>query len=224
MIPNIIHYCWFGPNKIDTLGLKCIESWKKHCPDFKFNLINEQSFNVNSSEFSKSAYENKKFAFVSDFSRLKFLYEYGGIYLDTDMLVIKSLNSLLNNNCFLGWESSFYVNASIIGTIPGHPFIKKILDRYDTLIYNNNQLNGFTIPKIITDEIKSNEVENIKLYEPDYFYPYSWEDSLNKHSLKEIMKFSNKNTYAIHLWNGSWHKSVNNLNLFQKIINKLKFK
>lgn len=84
MIPKIIHYCWFGGNEMPPLVQKCINSWKEHLPDYEFKLWNEETFNINSSEWCKGAYENKKYAFVADYVRLIVLYENGGIYLDTD--------------------------------------------------------------------------------------------------------------------------------------------
>lgn len=84
VIPKTIHYCWFGGNEMPPLVQKCIKSWKKHLPDYEFKLWDEKTFNINSSEWCKGAYANKKYAFVADYVRLVVLYENGGIYLDTD--------------------------------------------------------------------------------------------------------------------------------------------
>ncbi len=84
MIPKIIHYCWFGGKEMPPLVQKCIKSWKEHLPDYEFKLWNEENFDINSSEWCKGAYENKKYAFVADYVRLIALYKNGGIYLDTD--------------------------------------------------------------------------------------------------------------------------------------------
>ena len=92
MIPKIIHYCWFGKNPKNNLILRCIESWKKFCPNYKFVEWNESNFDVNSNLYTKQAYENKKWAFVSDYVRLYALYNYGGIYLDTDCEILQSLD------------------------------------------------------------------------------------------------------------------------------------
>ena len=95
MIPKIIHYCWFGRNEMPTLVQKCIKSWKEHLPDYEFKLWNEEAFNINSNEWCRGAYENKKYAFVADYVRLIVLYEHGGIYLDTDEKMEKSINAFV---------------------------------------------------------------------------------------------------------------------------------
>ena len=105
-IPKIIHYCWFGPNPIPELELKCMESWKKYLPDYKLMFWNEESFDIDSNTFAKQAYEAKCFAFVSDYVRTKVLYEYGGLYLDTDVEILTNFNEIIENNkCFLGFET-----------------------------------------------------------------------------------------------------------------------
>ena len=95
MIPKIIHYCWFGGNPKPQILLNCIESWKKFCPDYEIIEWNESNFDVNFCAYSTRAYEAKKWAFVSDIARIKIIYDYGGIYLDTDVLLKNSLDNLL---------------------------------------------------------------------------------------------------------------------------------
>lgn len=105
MIPKIIHYCWFGGSEMPLLVQKCVKSWKEHLPDYEFKLWNEESFDINSSEWCKGAYKNKKYAFVADYVRLKTLYEYGGVYLDTDEKMEKSLNPFVEKDAaFMGFE------------------------------------------------------------------------------------------------------------------------
>ena len=94
-IPKIIHYCWFGEKDMPDLVKKCIKSWKKILPDYEFKLWNEENFDINSTKWTKVAYKNKKYAFVSDYVRLCALLEFGGIYLDTDIRVKNSFNNLI---------------------------------------------------------------------------------------------------------------------------------
>ena len=101
MIPKIIHYCWFGPNKLNNTAINCIKSWKKNLPDYQIKLWNEKNVNLDI-PFVNKAYAANKYAFVSDYIRLWAIYNEGGIYLDTDMLVLKSLDPFLNYSCFLG--------------------------------------------------------------------------------------------------------------------------
>ena len=101
MIPKKIHYCWFGKNPLPADVKKCIESWKKYCPDYEIIEWNESNFDITQNPFMKAAYENKAWAFVSDYARLKVVYDNGGIYLDTDVELLKSLDSLLENPCYL---------------------------------------------------------------------------------------------------------------------------
>lgn len=106
MLPKVIHYCWFGGNPKPELALKCIESWKKYCPDFEIKEWNENNFDVDFCEYTKQAYKEKKWAFVSDVARYKILHDNGGLYFDTDVEVVRPLEFLLEDSCFLGWEDA----------------------------------------------------------------------------------------------------------------------
>ena len=105
MIPKIIHYCWFGRGPMPEDNLKCIESWKKFLPDYKLMLWNEDNYDVNSIKFTRQAYQKKKYAFVIDPVRLQLLREHGGIWLDTDIEIIKNLDPLLELPAFMSFES-----------------------------------------------------------------------------------------------------------------------
>ena len=96
-IPKIIHYCWFGGGPISAESQKCMESWKKYCPDYKIIEWNEQNFEISQNRYAQQAYEAKKYAFVSDYVRLAVLYRYGGIYLDTDVELVRPLDELLEH-------------------------------------------------------------------------------------------------------------------------------
>ena len=138
-VPKIIHYCWFGGGPINPESRKCIESWKKYCPDYKIIEWNEQNFEISQNRYAQQAYEAKKYAFVSDYVRLAVLYEYGGIYLDTDVELVRPLDELLEHKGFIGMEHSapspygrtLLVNTgSGVGAEPGCEMIGKMLAAY----------------------------------------------------------------------------------------------
>ena len=119
MIPKKIHYCWFGRGEKPKLARKCIESWKRYCPDFEIIEWNEDNFDVTKYAYSKYCFDNKKWAFLSDFVRLIVIYENGGIYFDTDVEVIKSLDNLLQYEAFYGFENEDYVATGLgFGSVP----------------------------------------------------------------------------------------------------------
>lgn len=104
MIPKIIHYCWFGGNPLPDLAVKCIDSWKKYCPDYEIKRWDESNFNLNCCDYVKEAYRAKKWAFVSDYARFKVLYDEGGLYFDTDVELIKPIDDILARGPFMGVE------------------------------------------------------------------------------------------------------------------------
>lgn len=104
MIPKIIHYCWFGGNPLPDSAMKCIASWKKFLPDYEIKEWNESNFDVNMIPYVKEAYQVKKYAFVSDFARFYILYKYGGLYFDTDVEIVKPLDSIISKGAFMGCE------------------------------------------------------------------------------------------------------------------------
>lgn len=112
-IPKIIHYCWFGRGDYSDLVIKCMQSWQEHLPDYKIILWNEDNFDVNMNDFVRQAYEQKKYAYVTDYVRLYALYHYGGIYMDSDVEVIKPINEFLHHRAFLGYEKQNYYNQGL---------------------------------------------------------------------------------------------------------------
>ena len=127
---KIIHYVWFGKGKKSELINHCIESWKKYLPDYQIKEWNEDNFDINFNAFTRGAYDAKKFAFVSDVTRLYALYTEGGIYLDTDVEVFKSLDEFLKEPAFTGFECDFYPVCATMGAEKGNPLIKELLDYY----------------------------------------------------------------------------------------------
>lgn len=208
-IPKIIHYCWFGGNPFSKMEKECIESWKKFCPDYKIIQWNENNFDFSACEYAKTAYENKNWAFVSDYVRNVVVYEYGGIYLDTDVKLIKSLDDLLELNAYAGIEDPWTVNTGIgFGAEKHNLIVKEFVEAYDSLNFFNNDgtVNSIIEPKIITDilvnhgfELYKNEIQHVEsftIFPIDYFCPY--DIRINK------MKIT-QNTYSIHYYNASWY-------------------
>jgi mannosyltransferase OCH1-like enzyme len=198
MIPKVIHYCWFGGiPKPDTFK-QCLESWKLYCPDFKIIEWNEESCKPFRNKFYKDTLRKKKYAFTSDFVRMKVLYEYGGVYLDTDMLLLKPLDCLLEHIFFTGEEVEGRVAFGLFGGSKFHRFFKQALNYYES-----NEFNEFSLPIItqIFDTVinKTNLLRNEIIYESNYFYSLTYENRCEKYD-----KFIDEDSYAVHLWNHSW--------------------
>lgn len=132
MIPKVIHYCWFGGGELNELSEKCIASWRKFCPDYEIVRWDESNYDVSKNEYMYRSYEAKKWAFVSDYARLDILYEHGGIYLDTDVELIGSLDELLQERAFMGIEYSLCIATGLgIGAEPGVELFRLLRDSYD---------------------------------------------------------------------------------------------
>lgn len=209
MIPKIIHYCWFGGNPLPDDAKKYIESWKKYCPGYEIREWNEETFDLTSCDFVREAYENKKWAFITDYVRLAVLYQYGGIYMDTDVEVIKPLDEFLTLKGFSGFESETQVPTGIMASERENIFIKKLLDYYEGrhFILPDGSLDTKTNVIIITDYalkeglIQNNTLQNINdytFYPKEYFCPKDY--TTGNISITE-------NTYCIHHFSGSWLSS-----------------
>ena len=133
MIPKKIHYCWFGRNPKPKLAEKCIKSWQKFCPDFEIIEWNEDNFDVASApDYVQQAYAHKKWAFVTDYVRLRAMTDQGGIYMDTDVELKKCLDSLLNHRAYFGFEDGILINTGLgFGAVAGHPVLKDIMADYE---------------------------------------------------------------------------------------------
>ena len=118
-IPKVIHYCWFGNGKMPKLAQKCIESWKKYCPEYKIVCWNEENFDINQNKYAREAYAAGKWAFVSDYVRLKVLYDEGGIYLDTDVELIKPLDKLIEERGYMGFDDNGVISTGLGFTVSG---------------------------------------------------------------------------------------------------------
>lgn len=204
MIPKIIHYCWFGKGKKSSLIEKCIESWKTHCPDYMIKEWNEDTFNIESHPFTKKMYAQKKYAFVADYVRLVALEQEGGVYLDTDMLLVQPLDPLLSTQLLLGKESEEHISCGMIGAEPHHPFIQAMQKKYDNLQHLEPN------PVIMTRLFNELKLTETTVLQPSAFYPFTAE---NIHLYKN--QDLGSTTYGVHLWNYSWGHPLNKF--FKKI-------
>ncbi|AOZ98533.1 glycosyltransferase family 32 protein [Flavobacterium commune] len=207
MIPKIIHYFWFGVNAMPALAVTCIESWKKHLPDYEFKLWNEENFDVNVSPYCKQAYENKQYAFVSDYARFYVLAKHGGVYMDVDYEVVKPFDEIvLNNNVVMGLDEVGDLTA-FMAARPKSDYILKMIDKYNSLQFINNDgsFNNATM-NIWMEEVlsaydfkKQNENQvldsGIVLFKDDYFQAKSL--LTGKFNVTE-------NTYTIHHHTLTW--------------------
>lgn len=207
MIPKIIHYCWFGGNDLTDEVKKYIATWRKYCPDYKIIEWNEQNFDINCNEYAKEAYEAKKWAFVSDYARLKVLYEYGGIYMDTDVEVVKSFDDLLKCKAFMCFENDKSVSIGTLGVLRKSLLIKDFLLAYEDRHFKkvNGCYDTTTNLKIVTDILvrKYSLNTNGKLQVLNDIYIYPMEYFIAKEYKSGLIK-KTQSTYAIHHYKGSW--------------------
>lgn len=232
MIPKIIHYCWFGKKPLPKLAKKCLRSWKKHCPDFSFLLWNEENFDVNVNLFVKQSYEVGNYAFVSDFVRLYVVYQYGGIYLDTDVQLIKSVNSLLDYDAFFGFEGvypngEYYVATGLgFGSICRHPLLKMLINDYEkrNVVSKDGVLVETRACPIINRDIfmkygfvmngKTQIIDNTILLDQSYLCPIMFNNTV---------KLIKKNTISIHYYAATWvEQSENKKRVIRNRNNKIK--
>lgn len=208
MIPKVIHYCWFGGKPLPESAQKCIRSWKKHCPDYKIIEHNENNYDVSKNTYMKEAYECKKWAFVSDVARLDILYQEGGIYLDTDVELLKPLDDLLNCKGFMGFEDNKQVASGLgIAAEAKSPIIELMLSDYKNIHFINEkgELDLTPCPVKNTQKLLEiglipdgsyQEIEGFKFYPRTVLSPKDYCSGRLKHK--------NKDTIAIHHYNASW--------------------
>lgn len=204
-IPKKIHYCWFGKGELPTLAIKCINSWKKFCPDYEIILWDENSFDINSNTYVKEAYESKKYAFVTDYVRLYALYNFGGIYMDTDVEVIKNLDDFLQYDGFSGFETETTVPTGIMASVKGTQLLYQLLEYYDNRHFVidgefDTTTNVEIITKIFIEKgLKANNsfqcIEGFSLFPKDFFCPKNYQDG---------QIYLTSNTVTIHHFSGSW--------------------
>lgn len=211
MIPKIIHYCWFGGNPLPELAQKCIASWKKYCPDYEIKEWNESNFDLNCCDYVREAYEAKKWAFVSDYARFWILYHEGGVYFDTDVEVLKPIDTIVEKGSFMGCEKKHSVNPGLgMAAIPGLGLYKEMLDFYETKHFRREDgtIDITTIVSYTTNVLRKRgwqpdgeiqRVEGVVIYPTEYFCPKDYET-------QEII--ITPNTYTIHHYTASWHSKT----------------
>ncbi len=203
MIPKTIHCCWFGRGEKPKLAQKCIASWKQYCPDYEIIEWNEDNFDVFQNGYTKYCYENKKWAFLSDYARLVIVYEHGGIYFDTDVEVIRPFDSLLEQKAFFGFEDANHINTGLgFGAEAGSTEVLEMVHSYDGLLDGGHGVIG--CPKLNTEALtkfglvlngEKQIVREAVIYPADYFNPY--DDPTGRLNKTE-------NTYSIHWYSKSW--------------------
>lgn len=201
MIPKIIHCVWLGKGEKNERAKLCIESWKRLLPDYEIIEWNEENFDVNCNNWCKESYKNKKYAFTSDYVRLWVLYNYGGIYMDTDVEVYKPLDKFLTEKGFTGFETVNYPSTATLGAEKGNPVIKKMMEWYenhDFILYDDwrdyikNERTSTCVQSNILSELginrKKNEIQHIENFTvyPTYYF------------------FTQNEGYTYHSFNGSW--------------------
>ena len=210
MIPKIIHYCWFGGKPLTEDAKKCIASWKKYCPDYEIRKWSEDNFDLDSMIYTKEAYQAKKWAFVTDYVRLYALNTVGGIYMDTDVEVLKNLDLFLLEHGFSGFERDDAVPTGIMASEKGNVFIKKLLQEYDGMHFfkEDGTMDLTTNVVRITRTacqygLKLNNtkqtIEQFTFYPKDYFCP--------KNCRTMGIELTG-NSYTIHHFTGSWDTDV----------------
>jgi hypothetical protein len=222
MIPKIIHYCWLSGDEYPESIKKCLASWQEHLPDYEFRLWDCKRFDINSTLWTKQAFEAKKYAFAADYIRLYALYIEGGIYLDSDVIVYKSFNDLLNLPYFIGEDKTHCFEPAIVGCEPGMPWIKDVLDRYDHLPFVNDDgsYNMRGLPVVFHDRLATHyqfrkvqlpltvndySIGIINIF-PSYYF----------NSRDYIGAIQTKESYCSHNYLGSWLKPKKGMLVFIK--------
>lgn len=207
-IPKIIHYCWFGRKPKPELAQKCLKSWKKFCPDYEILEWNEDNFDVTAApQYVRQAYELGRWAFVSDYVRLKALVEMGGIYMDTDVEVIKPLDPYLKHEAFAGFENESSIQTGLLACEKGFALFQTFLEYYSSAVFvqPDGSVDTTTNVQILSDICRKNgllsngkyqEVQRLSVYPKEIFCPVEY----------DTMKLrKTRRTVTIHWFSGSWH-------------------
>lgn len=220
-IPKVIYYCWFGRGKMPGLSEKCLASWKKYCPDYEIVCINEDNFDVYENKYAKEAYEAGKWAFVSDYARLKVIYENGGIYLDTDVELIKPIDDLILGTGYMGFDDKGVISTGLgFGAEKGNELVKALLSDYDDISFllpdgtfdltPCPDRNTKTMVKMGLDINNHSQIfMGIQILPEDYLCPVKYYTG---------KKTITKNTYSIHHFSASWTSKRAKRTLFVKRI------
>lgn len=208
MIPKIIHFCWYGRGEYNDVIKKCIMSWEKKLPNYTIKKWDETNTPFEELPFLKLLYKQKKWSFITDYIRLFSLYTEGGIYLDTDIEVLTSFDSLLSEKAFVGFQtnledSKYPLNSAVIGAVKNNPFILDCIR--ETERKQRLKFNAMGGPPIVSKvlygygltEYKKQYLKEVLLLPKEYFFPFSWDEQYTEDCIQ-------KDTICIHWWEDSW--------------------
>lgn len=210
MIPKIVHYCWLSGDPYPDIIKKCLDSWHEKLPGYEFILWDKNRFSMENCIWVKQAYDKQKYAFAADYIRLYALYNYGGIYLDTDVEIMRSLNDLLDLPYFIGFDSQNMLEAAIIGAPKGTKWIYDCLTYYNdkTFIKANNELALTTLPCIMREQIektkKIQSLDNLKFNDENdclFVFPFDF-FCCKRHDNGRVLVTDR--TYSVHHFAMSW--------------------
>ena len=210
-IPKVIHYCWFGKGKMPKLAKKCIKSWKKYCPDYEIICHNEDNFDLSQNRYLNEAYKAGKWAFVSDYARLKIIYDNGGIYLDTDVELIKPIDDLLLTKGFMGFDEKGIVATGLgFGAEKCNEIVSEFLKDYDNIpfVLPDGSYDLTPCPDRNTEALKrlGMDIKNTSQTFMDItFLPDEYLCPMNYYTGKKTIT---ENTYSIHHYSASWTSVV----------------
>ena len=210
-IPKVIHYCWFGHNEMPKLAQKCIKSWKEKCPDYEIICWNEDNFDLTQNQYMRQAYEAGKWAFVSDYARLKIVYDHGGVYLDTDVELLKSLDGLLDGGAFMGFEDKGVVATGLgFAAEKGNKVIEEFLKDYEEIpfILPDGSFDLTPCPKRNTDTLKRLGMDTEKVGQTFMDVQFLGKEYLCPMDYYTGKLCLTKNTYSIHHYSASWTSAV----------------
>lgn len=206
MIPKKIHYCWFGKGKKSKLTKRCIESWKKYCPEYEIIEWNEDNFNLNQHPYLRWCYENQKWAFLSDFARLLIIKQNGGIYFDTDVELIRSPDILLQYSAFFGFENNENIATGLgFGAEANHEIIVEMVNVYLNIKRNSDGSYPLIVcPALNTQALipfglllngKRQNIRGAEILPVEYLNPYNDQTGVMKKT---------DNTISIHWYSKAW--------------------
>lgn len=234
MIPRIIHYCWFGGGPMPEAHQRYVDGWKNHFQDYEIIRWDESNSPIHL-PYMQKALAHRKWANLSNYTRLHALYEHGGIYLDTDIEVLKTFDELLTNECFVGFENNKIdwascVNNAVMGAVPRHTFVSELKDQL-LAHYDGVESANLSSPDLTTallkkkglNSYKAQWIGNVHIYPKEYFYPYAWYEIYSSDCIME-------QTYCIHHWQKSWAPECNHhmaispgeSSFTKRIVNRLK--
>lgn len=209
MIPKVIHYCWFGGAELPLLAQQCLESWKKHCPDYRIVEWNEENYPLeNAPDYVKEAISAKRWAFATDYIRLDVVYQYGGVYLDTDVELVKSLDPLLEHEAFFGRDRSGEISTGLgFGAHPGNTCVRLLRDDYIGEHFQTGPVSYDLRPcpqrnkKIFDAYAFSADAEEIEETNGVVVYPKAYFAPMDAQTKKIHLT---EETYSIHHFAASW--------------------